>query len=45
MSAISQEEVRSVHHWTDSLFSFTTSRDAGFRFQNGQLAMIRRTTA
>jgi ferredoxin--NADP+ reductase len=40
MSAISQEEVTSVHHWTDTLFTFTTTRDAGFRFQNGQFAMI-----
>lgn len=34
------EEVTSVRHWTESLFSFTTTRDAGFRFQNGQFAMI-----
>ena len=40
MSAISQEEVTSVHHWTDTLFTFTTTRNAGFRFQNGQFAMI-----
>jgi len=40
MSAISQEQVTSVHHWTDTLFTFTTTRNAGFRFQNGQFAMI-----
>ena len=40
MSTISQEEVRSVRHWTDSLFSFTTTRNPGFRFQSGQFAMI-----
>jgi len=40
MSAISHEEVTSVHHWTESLFTFTTTRNAGFRFQNGQFAMI-----
>jgi ferredoxin--NADP+ reductase len=34
------EEVTSVRHWTESLFSFTTTRNAGFRFQNGQFAMI-----
>jgi ferredoxin/flavodoxin---NADP+ reductase len=40
MSAISQEEVTGVHHWTGSLFSFTTTRNPTFRFQNGQFAMI-----
>ena len=32
--------VLGVHHWTDRLFSFTTTRDPGFRFQSGQFAMI-----
>jgi ferredoxin--NADP+ reductase len=32
--------VLSVHHWTDRLFSFTTTRDPGFRYQSGQFAMI-----
>ena len=40
MSAISHEEVTGVHHWTESLFSFTTTRNPAFRFQNGQFAMI-----
>jgi ferredoxin--NADP+ reductase len=40
MSRLHSEEVTSVRHWTESLFSFTTTRDAGFRFQNGQFAMI-----
>jgi ferredoxin--NADP+ reductase len=40
MSAFQRETVLSVRHWTDSLFSFTATRDAGFRFQNGQFAMI-----
>jgi len=40
MSNYNQESVLSVHHWTDRLFSFTTTRDKGFRFQNGQFAMI-----
>jgi len=35
-----EEEVLSVHHWTDTLFSFTTTRDASFRFKNGQFTMI-----
>jgi ferredoxin--NADP+ reductase len=40
MSAFQRETVLSVRHWTDSLFSFTATRDPGFRFQNGQFAMI-----
>ena len=40
MSTISREEVTEVHHWTDSLFSFKTTRNSGFRFRNGQFAMI-----
>lgn len=33
-------KVLSVHHWTDRLFSFTTTRDPGFRYQSGQFTMI-----
>lgn len=33
-------QVLAVHHWTDRLFSFTTTRDPGFRFQSGQFTMI-----
>jgi ferredoxin--NADP+ reductase len=40
MSAVNQERVLSVHHWNDSLFSFTTTRNAGFRFRNGHFVMI-----
>ncbi|BBB27556.1 ferredoxin--NADP reductase [Amphritea japonica] len=40
MSNIGHEEVLSVHHWNDSLFSFTTSRDPGFRFKNGHFTLI-----
>lgn len=40
MAAPHQETVLSVHHWTDRLFSFTTTRDAGFRFSNGQFTML-----
>src|SRR5882757_5836908 len=40
MSSIAREEVTDVHHWTESLFSFKTTRDSGFRFRNGQFAMI-----
>ena len=35
-----EETVLSVRHWTDRLFSFTTTRDSGFRFENGQFTMI-----
>ena len=34
------ERVLSVHHWTDTLFSFTATRDPSFRFLNGQFTMI-----
>jgi ferredoxin/flavodoxin---NADP+ reductase len=40
MSALNREQVLSVRHWTDTLFSFTTTRDPGFRFQSGQFAMM-----
>ena len=40
MSALHQEQVLSVHHWTDRLFSFTTTRDMGLRFSNGHFTMI-----
>ncbi|MBB2186293.1 MAG: ferredoxin--NADP reductase [Gluconacetobacter liquefaciens] len=37
---LNAETVLTVHHWTDRLFSFTTTRDAALRFENGQFAMI-----
>jgi ferredoxin/flavodoxin---NADP+ reductase len=40
MSNFFEERVLSVHHWTETLFSFTTTRDPGFRFENGQFTMI-----
>ena len=40
MAAFNEERVLSVHHWTDRLFSFTTTRDAGMRFANGHFTMI-----
>jgi len=40
MSAFHQETVTSVHHWTDDLFSFTTSRDPAFRFRSGEFTML-----
>ncbi len=38
--AIQEETVLSVRHWTDDLFSFSTTRDPAFRFLNGQFTMI-----
>ncbi|MER2268206.1 ferredoxin--NADP reductase, partial [Methylobacterium oxalidis] len=35
MSKHNEERVLSVHHWTDTLFSFRTTRDPSFRFRNG----------
>ena len=40
MSAFFEERVLSVHHWTDTLFSFTCTRDPAFRFKSGQFSMI-----
>ncbi|CCG07886.1 ferredoxin--NADP reductase [Pararhodospirillum photometricum] len=40
MSSLNHETVTEVHHWTDRLFSFRTTRDPGFRFENGQFSMI-----
>jgi ferredoxin/flavodoxin---NADP+ reductase len=40
MSAFNEEKVLSVHHWTDRLFTFTTTRDASLRFRNGHFTMI-----
>jgi ferredoxin--NADP+ reductase len=40
MSNLNEERVLSIHHWTDTLFSFTTTRDPAFRFKNGQFTMI-----
>lgn len=34
------ERVLSVHHWSDRLFSLTTTRNDGFRFHNGQFVMM-----
>jgi len=39
-SKYQQETVTSVHHWNDTLFSFTTTRDSGFRYKNGFFTMI-----
>src|SRR3954466_604383 len=40
MSNFNEETVLSVHHWTDRLFSFTTTRSQALRFSNGHFTMI-----
>jgi ferredoxin--NADP+ reductase len=40
MAAIATERVTHVHHWNESLFSFRTTRDPGFRFENGHFVML-----
>jgi len=40
MSAFNEEKVLSVHHWTDKLFTFTTTRATTLRFSNGHFTMI-----
>jgi ferredoxin/flavodoxin---NADP+ reductase len=40
MVALATERVLSVQHWNSSLFSFTTTRSAGLRFENGHFVMV-----
>jgi ferredoxin--NADP+ reductase len=40
MAQISTERVIGVHHWNDNLFSFSTTRNPGFRFENGHFIML-----
>ncbi len=40
MSNLLTEQVTDVNHWTDTLFSFKTTRNSGFRFKNGHFTMI-----
>jgi ferredoxin--NADP+ reductase len=40
MSAFNEEQVLRVHHWNDSVFSFTTTRNAAFQFRNGHFVMM-----
>ena len=40
MTQLSRQSVTSVHHWNDSLFSFSTTRDSGLRFENGHFVMV-----
>ena len=40
MAKVSRQSVTSVHHWNESLFSFTTTRDRSLRFENGHFVMV-----
>ena len=40
MAAFDEERVLTVHHWTEKLFSFTTTRSPSLRFSNGHFTMI-----
>ncbi len=40
LAAFGSERVLTVRHWTDTQFTFTTTRDAGLRFENGQFVMV-----
>ncbi len=40
MAQLNRETVLSVHHWSDTLFSFKTTRDRGLRFKNGHFVML-----
>jgi ferredoxin/flavodoxin---NADP+ reductase len=40
LSSISAERVLKVCHWTDTQFTFTTTRESGLRFENGQFVMV-----
>ena len=40
MATYNKETVLSVHHWNETLFSFTTTRSQGLRFRNGHFLMI-----
>jgi ferredoxin--NADP+ reductase len=37
---MNRETVLSVRHWNDTLFSFTTTRNAALRFKNGHFVMV-----
>lgn len=40
MSSLLTETVLDVHHWNDSLFTFSTTRSPTFRFRNGHFTMM-----
>src|SRR5580692_498375 len=40
MASIGTERVLTVHHWNETVFSFTTTRDQALRFENGHFIML-----
>jgi ferredoxin/flavodoxin---NADP+ reductase len=40
LAAIGTERVLDVQHWTDTQFTFSTTRDRSLRFENGQFVML-----
>jgi ferredoxin--NADP+ reductase len=40
MATIGTEQVLTVHHWNETVFSFTTTRDPSLRFENGHFLMM-----
>jgi ferredoxin--NADP+ reductase len=40
MAAYEAQKVLTVHHWNDSLFTFTCTRGASLRFESGHFVMV-----
>src|ERR1700733_11974635 len=40
MATIGTERVLTVHHWNETVFSLTTTRDQALRFENGHFIML-----
>jgi ferredoxin--NADP+ reductase len=40
LAAIASERVLNIQHWTDTQFTFATTRHQGLRFENGQFVMV-----
>lgn len=40
MATLRTERVLTINHWSDTLFSFTTTRNPGFRFESGHFVML-----
>ena len=40
MAALLTEQVLAVRHWTDTQFTFSTTRSRSLRFENGQFVMV-----
>ena len=40
MAAFEAETVLTVHHWNESLFTFTTTRGTSLRFESGHFVMV-----